>query len=83
MKITVENILDLLVTSSYIQIFVHGITYEIPVDEIPNEILYMRVQSIDDPYFASENHPLCLNIDPDEIENPNEFQIMYDEYALN
>lgn len=82
MGITVDTILSLMLDPSVIQIYANGYTYKFNIDELPDEIRYMPVKSIDDPYYYGYVHALCINIDTEDLDNPTDFQKEYFDYEL-
>ena len=82
MGITVNTILDLMMNVSVIQIYCNSYTYEFNIDELTDEIRYLPVHSIDDPYYYGHVHALCINIDADDLDDPDMFHKEYSDYEI-
>lgn len=56
-------------------------TFQFHYSDIPCEIEYMKVQSIDNPEY-SDNEPLTINIDPDEFDDYEFFKKEFKDYLV-
>lgn len=65
---TVDDIIFAMTENGDIQIFVEDTLFEFPMNDVPDSIAALEVQSIDNPEFNEKPHPLCLNIEWDEDE---------------
>lgn len=69
MNINVNDFLYLFLEDSPIQFYIDGYVYLFPTKYmIPDEILSSNVESIDNPYYYEEIHPLCINLNPNIFE---------------
>lgn len=83
--ITVETLASLLINNTQVDIYFNdtGKTYRFDNDEIPEEILYATVTSIDDPFNANGACPLCMNIDEcDILDDVEAFAEEYKDYEV-
>lgn len=80
---TVDNIMDLMINNDYsLRFYVNGRTFEFTENDIPDDLKYMIVESIDDPYYQS-NIPLCLNISEENFDDFNAFEEEFSEYLVD
>lgn len=82
-NVTVDTLASLILHTTEVDIYLmhEGRTYRFPNDEIPDEFLYCKVHSIDDPFNANGAQPLCMNIDDEEeFDNIEEIINMFQDY---
>lgn len=80
---TVQDIINLMISVYNIQIFVTSDTYEFPINQIPEEVFNMKVETIDNPEDYCNSHPLCLNLDEDtNFDNYAAFKAEFKDYLL-
>lgn len=79
----VSTLAALILTDAEVDIYLmrEGRTYRFEVNDLPDEVAYCHVHSIDDPFNADGARPLCINIDDEtELENVQEFVEMFSDY---
>lgn len=75
----VDDVIFAMTESGNVQIFVEDTLFEFPMNDVPNELVFLEVQSIDNPEYNEKPHPLCLNVewDEDEYGEFDKFKEMY------
>lgn len=84
--VTVGMIKDLILALDTLQIYVYGVcdAYEFPKCEIPEEILDMTLNSIDNPALNLTASPICLNLDiEDNFDDYDAFKEKYKDFLVN
>lgn len=79
----VSTIVGLLYAETEVDIYLlrEGRTYRFDSDDLPDEISFCCVHSIDDPSKADGARPLCINIDDEEqLDDVQEFVEMFSDY---
>lgn len=80
--ILVDDIMDLMINYSYsLQFCIAGRTFQFDNDDVPDKILYMEVESIDDPSYQNGT-PLCLNLSEDNFDDFDAFEEEFKDYMI-
>lgn len=81
---SVENILRLFVSLDTVRFYIFDKEdeYEFDYDEIPDEILYMKVTSIDNPATIDKIQPICINLALEDFDNYNAFKEEFKGYLV-
>lgn len=82
---TVEKLASMIMHTTQIDVYLmrEGKTYRFDNDDLPDEVAYCIVHSIDDPFNANGACPLCINIDDEEeFDNVKEFIEKFSDYEV-
>lgn len=67
-KITLQDICSLIYSSSSIvNISIGGVEYAFYINELPEEIINLKVYGIYDPYGSPEPYPLIIDLNADDL----------------
>ena len=83
-KITVTDLCNLFPQSTTVRIYMGGITWEFDSDDIPDQIVDMEVNTIDDPYLCLAPYPLTMNLNENDLPYTiwQEFKREYKDYTV-